>query len=198
MARERVPPGRGLPERERMRRIERMKQLLAPLVGNPEFLDLGGLARPEDQEAFLRRLLSLEGLDPRPMIERLQSAGIGLPPAEAVDDAELHANLWEVIRALASLGVFLAGTDHLSDRSLYALLREDILRAPVPEGLLDIPGAGGDPALRLRYYAGDDERACREGDFPEGGMPPRESPPYSRDRRLPAPWCPSGLPEDPW
>lgn len=35
------------------------------------------------------------------------------------------------------------------------------------------------------YYSDDEERARWAKDFPDFPMPPREKPPYSRDRQLP-------------
>jgi hypothetical protein len=44
-----------------------------------------------------------------------------------------------------------------------------------------------DLILAMRYYADDKERARWRKQFPDFPMPPRESPPYDRDRRLPQP-----------
>jgi hypothetical protein len=37
----------------------------------------------------------------------------------------------------------------------------------------------------MRYYADEEERARWAADFPDFPMPPREKPPFDRDRHLP-------------
>src|SRR5262245_50585940 len=64
--------------------------------------------------------------------EQLISKGIDLPAPDALSDADIGKRLWEVTAGLASLRVYLEGTDHLSDRDLYATLWSHHLRGETP------------------------------------------------------------------
>ena len=72
-------------------------------------------------------------------LQQLREVGLEVPPAEGLDERALQRHLWEVIETLADLGVFLLHTDHLDDRSLYALLEGKVLRDPVR----DLPPSPG-------------------------------------------------------
>jgi hypothetical protein len=127
--------------------------------------------------------------------QELVDAGVELPAPESLDDRQLAAKLWEVIGALARMRVFISQTDHLSDRELYVLLWDDILREPIKSLPLDESSAwhidflsgGGeeDTRLYMKYYADEETRRCWLADFPEDELPPHEEPPYDRDRHLP-------------
>ena len=128
--------------------------------------------------------------------ELLRRAGFEAPPPEAVDDVQLRGRLWELTYALAARRIFLHNTNHLSDRDLYVWLHDDWLAGET----LDIPFEAEwncnvdilgrctdeDTAIFLRYYSGDEERARWAADFPADKLPPREKPPFDRDRFLPA------------
>ena len=72
---------------------------------------------------------------------RAQLAIIGIDPPrassaiDALDPADCARELWRAIYGLASLGIFLLGTDHLDDRRLLAFLSTRVLE----EEILDIP-----------------------------------------------------------
>ncbi len=127
--------------------------------------------------------------------EQLERAGFQLPPPESLDDAALHAKLWELIHKLAEMNTTLSQTDHLSDRELYAVLYHDLLReetkdlSDIPDCHchLDILGSYGDEETRLsfKYYADEDERRSWMERWPDYDMPAHEDPPYDRDRLLP-------------
>ncbi len=127
-------------------------------------------------------------------IDVLRSKGLSIPEERELDDAALHAKLWEIIRVMADLGLYLESTDHLSDRELYRYLITDALRE---ETVLSEPGSGGgwhispiggcseeDNEIYLRYYADDESRKGWRGDSDEP-LPPKEKLPYDRDRLLP-------------
>jgi hypothetical protein len=150
------------------------------------------------QEAFWTRVVAIEEAQSRPVLHRLRAAGIDVPPAAELDDEALHRALWTVIHQLAEWRIFVWHTNHLGDRELYTLLREQALTDPekeIPPELnyslsIDMTDFAPDEQYNqtyLRYYADETERAMWADSFPEDGMPPHEDPPYDRDASLPAP-----------
>lgn len=128
-------------------------------------------------------------------LEQLAKRGVAMPPAAALDDAQLSAHLAHAIGALAELRVYLQYTDHLDDRALYDRLERDVLREPHgdhdddPDAftVIDLIGFGPDrEAIWLAYYADEDERD--RADPREGHVPERSRPPADRDRHLPTPF----------
>ena len=127
-------------------------------------------------------------------LDVLRAKGMSIPDETELDDQALHAKLWEIIHAMAALGMYLESTDHLSDRELYRYLITDALRE---ETVLSEPGSGGgwhispiggcseeDNEIYLRYYADDESRKGWRGDSDEP-LPPKEKLPFDRDRLLP-------------
>src|SRR5438552_225451 len=61
----------------------------------------------------------------------------------------------------------------------------------VPIGNCHLDVLGGcseeDLVLQMRYYADESYRAWWDAEFPDFPMPPREKPPFDRDRQLPQP-----------
>jgi len=149
---------------------------------------------PKVEEAFLEHVLALETHGFVCPFDTLVRDGFELPPPEKLDDDALTAKLRELIHALATHRLFLHSTDHLSDRELYTWLWSDSLREelmgfglPIGNCHLDVLGAcrEEDIILQMRYYADEQERARWAADFPVFPMPPREKPPFDRDRHLP-------------
>jgi hypothetical protein len=177
-------------------RIEKLKQQLRELAsGDVTFGRVSGCDSAVE-EAFLEHVLAFESQTGVRPFDALTRAGLDLPPAERLDDPALTAKLWELIHALAGQRVFLDRTDHLSDRELYAWLRDDALREEytgfgLASGWWHVDVLGGcseeDLILAMRYYASDKELARWAAEFPDFPMPPRKKPPYDRDRRLPQP-----------
>ena len=156
---------------------------------------------PEVEEQFLRHIVEYESAPMSTHLGRLTAGGMDLPRPEALDDAALHAKLWEVINALAEVSTYLHSTDHLSDRELYAHLWHDSLRESSPSlprnsgwrSHIDLIGSGSDEdiTIMLRYYYDDEDRMRWARDFPDDPMPAKEPRPFDRDRLLPKePPCP--------
>jgi hypothetical protein len=141
----------------------------------------------------LERFFDGEEEGERP-IDVMRNDGISIPDERELDDDSLHAKLWEIINAMAALGMVLESTDHLSDRELYrylvtdALCEETILPSAGSAGYWHISPIGGgseeDNEIYLRYYADDEDRKDWQRDF-EGTIPTKEKLPFDRDRLLP-------------
>lgn len=126
--------------------------------------------------------------------EQLLDKGVQLPNPDSIPDDQVRAKVWEVLANLASLGVYLDQTDHLSDRELYTKLWRDVLREEVPAidefgsnhvMLLQPDGVEPDTSTFFRYFADERWRADFQKDNPEYEMPAHEDPPYNRDCLLP-------------
>ena len=175
-------------------RIEKLCREIDEVAGG-EMLD-GKIAScdPKIEEAFLENVLALETHGFVRPFDVLIKDGFDLPPPGQLDDAPLKVKLWELIRELARHRLFLHSTDHLNDRELYTwlvtdALREELMGFGLPFGNCHLDVLGGcsdeDLLLSMRYYSDDDERARWAKDFPDFPMPPKEKPPFDRDRYLP-------------
>jgi len=150
---------------------------------------------PDLAETFWGNVLDYDSAPQTCHFKQLEEIGIALPAPEELDDASLSAKLWEIIRGLTKLNVFLSQTDHLSDPELYEHLWHESLREitadlPPHSGWtchLDILGGCSeeDIQLHLKYYADDEEREHWHKDFPDDPIPLHVDPPYDRDRKLP-------------
>lgn len=151
----------------------------------------------EVEEEFLKHVIAYETATPVPLFEVLKGSGIELPDPGTLNETEVTGKLWEVINAMASLGVSLENTDHLSDRELYSalwaeLLREDAVIFPDDSSYvyhIDVLGSGSeeDTYLYMKYFADEDYRERWMESFPDYEMPQREKPKFDRDRRIPRP-----------
>jgi hypothetical protein len=150
---------------------------------------------PEFAEAFWGNVLAYESAGQTCHFNQLEEAGIALPVPEDLSDDELSAKLWEVIRALAKLNVYISQTDHLSDRELYEHLWHESLReitANLPPNSgwnchIDLLSSGSDEdnELYLKYYADEEYRDHWHKSFPDDTIPPHVDPPSDRDSKLP-------------
>ena len=123
-------------------------------------------------------------------LEFLRQRGIDIPALPPDDDAELHAKLQELIEEMFEIGIIVDFTDHLSDRDLYRYLVDDVLLVETMlstsvGGHWHISAIGGgskeDNEVYLRYYADDEDRERWRREFGDP-LPPKEEPPYGRDR----------------
>jgi len=160
---------RELEKADRRIRVDRLKREAEEISGG----EMVAWSDGEDEdspivEEFWEHVVAFEKAPRGTRFAQLQEAGVALPPPDSMTDIELHKKLWDVIRKLAELRVFLYRTDHLSDRELYTTLWDDLLRQetvimpPHPDSAchLDIIGSGSEEDIRigLTYYDDDDER----------------------------------------
>ncbi len=159
--------------------------------------DESGGGSAEVQEQFKKYIDAFEQAAWSQPFQILVESGISLPPPGELSDTTLNAKLWEVINALALMGVYLEHTDHLNDIELYSLLLGDVLLEEMVFQTgemnlachIDLIGSGSeeDNYIFLKYYADEDDRNLWIQDFPDEPVPSREQLPVNRDRRLPKP-----------
>jgi hypothetical protein len=177
-------------------RIEKMKRELEDLSGGSIISGNFGDVPPDLEEIFLERACEFEKAPYDTNFNRLIRLGVEMTPPAELDDPSLHANLHEVLRALATIRCFVEDTDHLSDRELYEWLCCEGLREETPD-LSQLGGAwhmspigscnDKDIAIFLKYYASEKERRRWKKDFPNDALPAHCPLPYNRDRNLPRP-----------
>ena len=177
------------------KRIEDLKRRAEELCGGE--MEVGTIddCPAEVEESFWKHVVDYEEAPLTTNFQQLEEAGVSLPAPDSLNDEELTAKLWEVIQKLALLRVFIAQTDHLSDRELYTHLWTDSLREETPmmppnaNGAWHIEMRGGwseeDTQLYLKYYADEAWRRDWHKDFPDDAIPAHEELRYDRDRLLP-------------
>jgi hypothetical protein len=67
---------------------------------------------PGISKQFWSNVLAYESADETTHYQQLKALDIDLPAPDDLTDAELTTKLWDVIRALAGINVFLSQTDH--------------------------------------------------------------------------------------
>jgi hypothetical protein len=176
------------------KRIQALKDRARRLAGGAMTTWESDALSADQREDYWRRIVEYEAAAFVTDAQRLADGGIDLPNPAVIDDAELSAKLWEVIRALARLRVFLMSTDHLSDRELYERLWSDVLREEHPvvpddpsASYVDLVGSGSeeDTFAWLKYYADADTRRRWLAGAPGYDMPAHVDPPFHRDSLLP-------------
>lgn len=155
--------------------------------------------QPEMEEMFWQDVVDIERGGFVQGHEELAEQGIHLPAPEEVKDEDLPALLAELLQRLGDGGTYVFHTNHMSDRELYEKLWRDSLNEWKPRtrprsemaGGFFMDMAGGDSRdsrhAYLKYYADEDSRRRHCQDWPDEELPPREAPPYDRDRTLPKP-----------
>jgi hypothetical protein len=175
-------------------RINKLRHQIEEVTGEEFISGKCEDTSPDLEESFLEHVLAMEEHGFTRPFDVLAKNGVALPPPDELDDANLSDVLWKLIHACAKHRLFFYHTDHLSDRELYTYfwsegLREEMMGFGLPYGNthLDLIGSGSDDdiTLGLRYYHDDEERAQWAKDFPDFEIPPREKPPFDRDRHLP-------------
>lgn len=182
---------------EQVLRLGDLRKEIMDRVDGPTY-ESGTENLPMDlQEKFLQHILSFESAEDSTHFERLRTEAkfVPVPPDQLGSPEQMHAALWDLLNALASLRVFVQFTDHLDDESLYRLLyfgalESDTVVPPVGSewncridaaeyGTAEYPD-GSD--IWLRYYADEQTRAEWDGE-----LPPKGELHYDRDRFLPVP-----------
>lgn len=151
------------------------------------------LPDPGDDAFYRQLLLEEEGAFDHLPLEVFRERGSDYPPAATLDEEALKSALGRLIDDMAEIGMYLSSTDHLSDRELYEKLLGEVLLEPVTlrpgtAGFTFIDILGGwsdeDTEIYLRYYADEETRRDWAEDY-GAPIPPKEKPPYDRDRHLP-------------
>jgi hypothetical protein len=182
-------------DRDQELRIADLKRQAQHAAGGPVVSWESDLLSGDQREEFWRRVMECEENQAMATdFERLIEAGLELPEPQALDDAQLSSKLWEVMRALIRMRVLVESTDHLSDRELYALMWNELLRVETPSEPADTEStwhvdvlgrcSEADTTLYLKYYADEDWRRQWLAEFPDYEMPAHENPPYDRDRLI--------------
>lgn len=187
----------SLAPRCRRERVRKLKDRAAELTGGQMTAWVAPDCPPELEEQFWRNVVEFEQAEDTVLFDLLMASGVLLPRPDELADRPLTEELWEVIRALAALGVYLHSTDHRSDRALYAYLWNEGLREPttiIPNNPdftwhLDLVGSGSeeDIFLYLKYYADEDTRRSWAAEWSDMAIPDHQAPPFDRDRHLPQP-----------
>lgn len=180
---------------EQVLRLGDLRKEVMDRIDGPVIESGNGKLPMDSQEAFWNHVLAFESAEESTNGDRLKNEASFVPidPKALKDDAEIHAALWDLIRALASIRIFVSDTDHLSDSEFYRLLCYGALELPT-----SVPPTGTEWNTRimaceygtvedpegtqtwLRYYADEEIRETWKGE-----VPPKEIPPYDRDRFLP-------------
>src|SRR5919108_5643305 len=80
------------------------------------------------EERILHQLLEFHTNEPIAPLTLLHNAGVTISEPDQLDDMALTAKLEDLIQQLASVGIYLQRTNHLSDRELYEYLYNYELR----------------------------------------------------------------------
>ena len=179
-------------ETERRMNINRLQNEANEITGGQMSSFSSDDAPSEVLEEFWENVVAFERAPLTTLHDKLAVAGIAMPADSELDDAQLHAKLWEIIRWSAENGAVYENTNHLSDRELYVWLRDDYFhqRENYANGMVwhaSPIGSYGHEEMIIynRYYADEAERADWAEQFPEDEMPPHKDLPFNRDKSLP-------------
>ena len=107
--------------------IEKLKAQARQAPGGQMMSWESDVLSTDEREQFWQRVMDFENTPLVSDFQRLTDTGMQLPAPDTMNDEQLTAKLWEVIHGLASMGIFLSKTDHLSDRQLYTELSQRVL-----------------------------------------------------------------------
>ncbi len=179
-------------ETERRMNINRLQNEAKDLTDGHMTTSESSDAPSEVLEEFWRNVVAFEKAPLTTLHSKLERDGIAMPADAELNDADLHEKLWQIIRWSADNGAVYESTNHLSDRELYVWLRDDYFhqRENYEGGMVWHASPIGscseaDMVIYHRYYADEKSRAHWAADYPNDEMPPRETPPFNRDKSLP-------------
>src|ERR1051326_5383556 len=158
-------------------RIDTLKAQAAELSGGRMTTGAISPISSEIEERFWKEIIAFETAPDVEPFALLPERGLSLPAPDSLGDVALHAKLWEVIEAMADIGMVLEFTDHLSDRELYTQLWSHTLRDPIPltpddGGTWHMDMSYGDDARAyLKYYADEEARREWAAKWPDVDMP---------------------------
>ena len=183
---------------DQQQRIAQLKSKARELAGGRLVCGESSEIDADLLEQFWTDVVAFESAPKRPLTQLLAKSGFDLPPARQLTEPALRRTLRALIRRLAGWKYYLVHTDHLSDRDLYTLLREDVLTQPDSElppetaasMIFDLAlfDRGLPPGTTfLRYYADQQMRRDMARELAPDELPEHTDPSFDRDRRLPAP-----------
>lgn len=179
-------------ETERRMNINRLKNEANELAGGQMSTFESDDAPSEILEQFWENVVDFERAPLTTLHDKLAVAALEMPADSELNDEELHAKLWQIIRWSAENGAVYENTNHLSDRELYVWLRDDYFHqrenyAPGMVWHASPIGSYGHEEMIIyhRYYADEASRADWAADYPDDEMTPHEALPFDRDKSLP-------------
>lgn len=175
--------------------VVRLKQRAERATARPFDLHTFDLLPPTWETEYWRAVMhACTGATQSPRA-LLEAGEFVLAPESTLDDETLTVRLWQVIRRLQHLNIFLTATNHLNDRELYRWLREEALTqfvvlspgSPHNYALIHVISNGDEQDFELwaKYYMAPDERERWLSENPDETLPDTCKPPFDRDRHLP-------------
>lgn len=190
------------PEVELSRLIERAERA----TSRPFDLHTFDLLPPMWETAYWRWVMRARTGATESPRKLLEAGGFPLPPPDTFENEVLTIRLWQLLRRLQHLNIFLSTTDHLSDRELYAWLRDKALTefvvlspgAPHNYVLIHVISDVSEEDFELwaKYYMDPSERERWLEENPDDKLPEACRRPYDRDRFLPC-FVPQFDPDEP-
>ena len=181
-----------LEEIERRMNIHRLKNEANEISGGQLTSFEASDAPSEVLEEFWKNVVAFERAPLTTLHSKLAVAGIAMPAEGELNDAQLHDQLWQILRWSAENGAVYQSTNHLSDREFYVWLRDNYFhqRENYAGGMVwhaSPIGSYGKEEMVVyhRYYADEESRRDWAEMFPDDEMPPRETPAFDRDQSLP-------------
>jgi len=175
--------------------LTRMRERISRVTGREFGVASFDAFPPVWEHAYWRAVMTVyPGVteSPRALFE---AGGFPLPSPGDLDDDQLTVRLWQLIRRMERVGIYLTSTDHLDDRALYSWLRSVgldtfVITAPGSTSsytMLDIIGSGSDEDFETwaRYYMDAAEREHWAEEHPDEPLPETKPRPFNRDRFLP-------------
>jgi hypothetical protein len=115
------PKGAATSGKRQSDHIAELEDRLKELAGGD--FESGGQLPPDIRKKHLEDVLAFEDVGSNAsLFQGLEAHGMELPPPEKLDDRQTAEKANEVLLALARLGVFLIGFEHMTPRQFYSTL----------------------------------------------------------------------------